>query len=85
MLSPRPVIIFLDLNMPKKDGREALAEIKTDPYLQRIPVVKWTTSEEREDKMQCKKAGADVFVSKPVSYAELLNAVKKPVTSCRPI
>jgi CheY-like chemotaxis protein len=79
MLSPRPVLIFLDLNMPKKDGREALVEIKTDPDLQRIPVVIWTTSEEREDRMQCKKAGADVFVTKPVSYAELINTIEKVV------
>jgi CheY-like chemotaxis protein len=84
MLSPRPLLIFLDLNMPKKDGREALVEIKTDPDLQRIPVVIWTTSEEREDKMQCKKAGADVFVTKPVSYAELIDRIRKLVMRYSP-
>jgi CheY-like chemotaxis protein len=75
-LSPRPVLIFLDLNMPKKDGRQALVEIKTDPDLQRIPVVIWTTSEEVEDKRRCEIAGADIFVTKPVSYAKLVNSVK---------
>jgi CheY-like chemotaxis protein len=75
-LSPRPVLILLDLNMPKKDGRQALLEIKADPDLQRIPVVIWTTSDEREDKAQCRKAGADAFVTKPANYAELINSVK---------
>jgi CheY-like chemotaxis protein len=75
-LSPRPVLILLDLNMPKKDGRKALLEIKADPDLQGIPVVIWTTSKEREDKMQCRRAGADVFMTKPASYPELVNSVK---------
>jgi CheY-like chemotaxis protein len=79
-LSPRPVLIFLDLNMPKKDCCQALAEIKADPDLQRIPVIIWTISEEREDKVQCRKAGADVFVTKPVDYAELVNGVRTLVT-----
>jgi CheY-like chemotaxis protein len=79
-LAPRPVLIFLDLNMPKKDGRQALLEIKTDPDLQRIPVVIWTTSNEREDKIYCQKIGADVFVTKPVRYAELVNSVRSLVT-----
>jgi CheY-like chemotaxis protein len=75
-LSPRPVLIFLDLNMPKKDGGQALLEIKADPDLQRIPVVIWTTSDEREDRIYCKQAGADDFVTKPTSYAKLVNNVK---------
>jgi CheY-like chemotaxis protein len=79
-LSPRPVLIFLDLNMPKKDGRQALLEIKADPDLQRIPVAVWTTSDEREDKISCKKAGADAFVTKPTNYAELINSVNALVT-----
>jgi CheY-like chemotaxis protein len=78
--SPRPGLVFLDLNMPKKDGRQALIEIKSDPDLQTIPVVIWTTSDEREDKINCEKAGADVFVTKPASYTELLNSIKKLVT-----
>jgi CheY-like chemotaxis protein len=78
--SPRPALVFLDLNMPKKDGRQALIEIKADPDLQTIPVVIWTTSDEREDKINCEKAGADVFVTKPVSFTELSNSVKTLVT-----
>ena len=78
-LSPRPLLIFLDLNMPKKDGRQALAEIKTDPDLKNIPVAIWTTSEEKKDKTQCLKAGADVFVTKPVGYAELLSNVRQVI------
>ena len=53
--SPRPALIFLDLNMPKKDGRQALLEIKANPDLQRIPVVIWTTSDELEDKVHCRR------------------------------
>jgi CheY-like chemotaxis protein len=77
--SPRPGLVFLDLNMPKKDGRQALIEIKSDPDLQTIPVVIWTTSDEREDKINCEKAGADVFVTKPVRYTELVNSVRRLV------
>ena len=74
--SPRPRVIFLDLNMPKKDGHQALIEIKTDPDLRKIPVVIWTTSAEREDKILCQKAGADVFVTKPVDYTDLLSIIR---------
>ena len=79
-LSPRPKLILLDLNMPKKDGRRALAEIKTDPDLRRIPVVVWTTSEEKEDRIQCLKAGADDYITKPAGYAELVNNINRLVT-----
>jgi CheY-like chemotaxis protein len=75
-ISPRPVLILLDLNMPKKDGRHALLEIKADPDLQKIPVVIWTTSDDREDKVQCRRAGADVFATKPPNYAELVKSVR---------
>ncbi len=78
-LSPRPELIFLDLNMPRKDGRQALMEIKSDPDLQKIPVAVWTTSDEVEDRIQCEIAGADVFVTKPVSYTELVNSVRKVI------
>lgn len=76
-LSPRPTLILLDLNMPKKDGRQALVEIKTNPDLQKIPVVVWTTSNEREDKAQCRKAGASSYVTKALKYSELVEAVRK--------
>jgi CheY-like chemotaxis protein len=78
-LSPRPVLILLDLNMPKKDGRQALVEIKSDPDLKGIPVAIWTTSEEEEDRIQCQKAGADDYVTKPAGYAELVNNIKRLV------
>jgi CheY-like chemotaxis protein len=77
--SPRPALILLDLNMPKKDGRQALVEIKADFDLRGIPVAVWTTSEEREDRIQCLKAGADDYVTKPTGYAELVNSIKRLV------
>jgi CheY-like chemotaxis protein len=78
-LSPRPGLILLDLNMPKKDGREALVEIKAVLNLQKIPIVVWTTSTQEEDKIQCREAGADHFVTKPLSYTELENTVRELV------
>jgi len=78
--SPRPGLILLDLNMPRKDGRQALMEIKSDPDLRRIPVVVWTTSEENKDRIQCLKAGADDYVTKPSGYAELVNNIKRLFT-----
>ena len=66
--------------MPRKDGRQALLEIKTEPHLQWIPIVIWTTSNEVEDKIQYEIAGADVFVTKPVGYADLVNSVRSLVT-----
>jgi CheY-like chemotaxis protein len=79
-VSPRPGLILLDLNMPKKDGRRALAEIKGDPDLQSIPVAIWTTSEEEEDRIQCLNAGADDYVTKPAGYAELVSSIERLVT-----
>jgi CheY-like chemotaxis protein len=84
VLSPRPALILLDLNMPKKDGRQALAEIKTDPDLQKIPVVVWTTSDEMEDKAHCQKAGASSYVTKPLKYAELVDAVRNIIVQYSP-
>jgi CheY-like chemotaxis protein len=69
--SPRPGLILLDLNMPKKDGREALAEIKSDPVLRSIPVVVLTTSKAEEDIVGTYDLGVNSFVSKPVSFEEL--------------
>jgi len=79
-ISPRPALILLDLNMPKKDGRRALVEIKADPDLRSIPVAIWTTSEEREDRIQCLEAGADDYVTKPSGYAELVSNIERLVT-----
>jgi CheY-like chemotaxis protein len=83
-LSPRPSLILLDLNMPKKDGREVLFEIKEDPELQKIPVVVWTTSNEIEDKIECQKAGASKYVTKPIDYARLVGAVRELVAQYSP-
>jgi CheY-like chemotaxis protein len=69
--APRPGLILLDLNMPKKDGREALAEIKGDPELRRIPVVVLTTSKAEEDVVRTYDLGVNSFVSKPVTFEQL--------------
>ncbi len=74
--SPRPGIILLDLNMPRKDGREALAEIKTDPALKGIPVVVLTTSRDEEDISRSYHLGANSFIIKPVTFTGLVEAVK---------
>lgn len=74
--SPRPGLILLDLNMPKKDGREALREIKTDPQLRRIPVVVLTTSKAEEDIFRTYDLGANSFIIKPVSFQGLVEVMK---------
>lgn len=65
---PLPAVLLLDLNMPRKDGLQALSEIKADPALQSIPIVVLTTS--REDMAYTSKMGADAFITKPVSGME---------------
>jgi CheY-like chemotaxis protein len=70
--APRPGLILLDLNMPRKDGREALREIKTDPALRSIPVVILTTSREEEDILRTYDLGANSFISKPVGFDSLV-------------
>ncbi|MDP2311429.1 MAG: response regulator [Pseudomonadota bacterium] len=67
----RPDLILLDLNMPRKDGREALAEIKQDPRLRQIPVVVLTTSNAAQDIRNAYDLGANSFITKPVSFDEL--------------
>jgi CheY-like chemotaxis protein len=74
--APRPGLILLDLNMPKKDGREALAEIKGDPLLRRIPVVVLTTSKGEEDIVRTYDLGVNSFVSKPVTFEELASVMR---------
>ena len=80
LLAPVPEFILLDLNMPKKDGRQALAEIKADPDLREIPVVIWTTSKELIDKVQCEEAGAEFYITKPGGYADLINVLRKLIS-----
>jgi two-component system, response regulator len=72
----RPGLILLDLNMPKKDGREALREIKTDPDLRKIPVVVLTTSRADTDIGRVYELGANSFISKPVSFDSLVDVMK---------
>jgi len=74
--SPRPGLILLDLNMPRKDGREALREIKLDPELRRIPVIVLTTSKADTDISKIYELGANSFISKPVSFDSLVNVMK---------
>jgi CheY-like chemotaxis protein len=74
--SPRPGIILLDLNMPRKDGRQALREIKSDPGLKSIPVVVLTTSRDEEDILRSYDTGANSYITKPVTFAGLVNAVR---------
>jgi len=69
---PLPQIILLDLNMPKKDGREALKEIKTDNYLKNIPVIVLTTSTEKKDVQRIYELGVNSFVIKPVTFRQLV-------------
>ncbi len=74
--SPRPGLILLDLNMPKKDGREALDEIKADPELRRIPIVVLTTSEAEEDILRTYELGVNSFITKPVSFDGLVQIMR---------
>jgi CheY-like chemotaxis protein len=74
--APRPGIILLDLNMPKKDGREALAEIKADESLRRIPVVVLTTSKDDADVLSTYDLGVSSFITKPVTFAGLVEVMR---------
>ncbi len=73
--SPRPGLILLDLNMPRKDGREALREIKADPDLRQIPVVILTTSKDEEDIIRSYDLGVNSFITKPVSFEGLVYVI----------
>jgi CheY-like chemotaxis protein len=75
--SPRPDLILLDLNMPRKDGREALKEIKAEPTLRKIPVVVLTTSQAEQDIERSYDIGAAGYISKPVTFEGLVEIVKK--------
>lgn len=75
-LSPKPGLILLDLNMPKKDGREALEAIKADPGLRHIPIVILTTSRLEEDVLRSYDLGASSFIIKPVTFEGLVEAMK---------
>ena len=74
--SPRPNLILLDLNMPKKDGREAIKEIKAVPALKRIPIIVLTTSQAEEDILQTYDLGVSSYITKPVTFDALVNVTK---------
>ena len=74
--SPRPGLILLDLNMPKKDGRQALKEIKEDVELRRIPVVVLTTSDADEDIFRTYELGVNSYIKKPVTFEGLVEVMK---------
>lgn len=74
--SPTPGLILLDLNMPRKDGREALKEIKSDPALRHIPVVVLTTSKAEEDIYRTYDLGVNSFITKPVTFDGLVSVMR---------
>jgi len=74
--SPLPGFVLLDLNMPKKDGREALKEIKADPGLKDIPIAVLTTSRTEEDIYRSYNLGVNAFISKPISLEGLIEVLK---------
>jgi CheY-like chemotaxis protein len=73
--APRPDIILLDLNLPRKDGRQVLAEIKADPELRRLPVVILTTSKAEEDILKTYDLHANCFITKPVDFDQFVKVV----------
>ena len=75
--APRPGLILLDLNLPRKDGRELLGEIKQDPVLRTIPVVVLTTSEAEEDILRSYELHANAYVTKPVDFEKFIEVVRK--------
>ncbi|RUR72329.1 response regulator [Chlorogloeopsis fritschii PCC 6912] len=73
---PHPDIVLLDLNLPKKDGREVLAEIKADETLKRIPVVVLTTSQAEEDVLKVYSLAANCYITKPVDFDQFVKIVQ---------
>ena len=74
--APTPDLILLDLNLPKKDGREVLLDIKNDLELKKIPVVVLTTSQSEEDILKVYDLNANCYISKPVDFGEFIDVVK---------
>ncbi|WP_199487165.1 response regulator [Actinomadura logoneensis] len=75
--APRPDLVLLDLNLPKRDGREVLQEIKSDPELAAIPVVVLTTSSAEEDILRSYKLHANAYVTKPVDFDQFIAAIRQ--------
>ena len=74
--APRPDLILLDLNLPRKDGREVLGELKSDPNLRTIPVVVLTTSKDDQDIAQAYQLQANCYIAKPVDFEQFVNVVR---------
>ena len=74
--APRPDLILLDLNLPRRDGRQVLEEIKADPTLRRIPVVVLTTSQAEEDILKAYNLNANCYITKPVDLDQFMKVVK---------
>lgn len=74
--APRPDLILLDLNLPKKDGREVLAEIKSDELLKRIPVVALTTSRSEEDILKTYNLHVNCYIIKPVDFEQFIGVIR---------
>ena len=74
--SPHPDLILLDLNLPKKDGRELLSEIKNDPHLKRIPVVILTTSKAEEDIIKTYNLHANCYITKPLDLDQFMKVIR---------
>ncbi len=74
--APRPDLIMLDLNLPRKDGREVLAEIKSDPELKSIPVVVLTTSKAEQDVLRAYNLHANCYITKPVDFDQFLKVIR---------
>jgi chemotaxis family two-component system response regulator Rcp1 len=74
--APRPDLVLLDLNLPRKDGREVLAEMKADPGLKRIPVVVLTSSEAEEDILRVYDLSANCYITKPVDLEQFIRVVR---------
>ncbi len=74
--SPKPYLILLDLNMPRKDGREALREIKSHPNLRHIPVVVLTTSSMEEDVITSYDLGVNSYIRKPVNFSDFVEVIR---------
>ena len=77
----KPDVVLLDLNLPKKDGRQVLEEMKTDPLLKKIPVVILTTSDDETDINKAYALGANCFVTKPVDFDQLRRTLREMVCS----
>jgi chemotaxis family two-component system response regulator Rcp1 len=74
--APRPDLILLDLNLPRKDGREVLAEVKADPTLRHIPIVVLTTSQAEQDVLRAYSLHANCYVTKPVDFRQFIEVIR---------